>query len=91
MRDAAHPTARAMRRYGRLLLWDTLPNGKHADFFNLRAGHRAIERFRADLHADLTTLFDMLGCWSPPSTAATRSPKPPQPRAAPKRVACPAR
>jgi NADPH:quinone reductase-like Zn-dependent oxidoreductase len=60
MRDAAHPSARAMRLYGRLLLWNTLPNGKHAHFFNLWAGHRAIERFRAELRADLTVLFGLL-------------------------------
>ncbi|HEX4221430.1 MAG TPA: medium chain dehydrogenase/reductase family protein [Pseudonocardiaceae bacterium] len=61
MRDAAHPMIRFFTLYGRLLRWNTLPNGRHAYFFNLWAGHRRhLDRFRADLRTDLTALFAML-------------------------------
>jgi NADPH:quinone reductase-like Zn-dependent oxidoreductase len=61
MRDAAHPMIRFFALYGRLLLWNTLPNGRRAYFFNLWAGHRRhLDRFRADLRTDLTALFALL-------------------------------
>ncbi|MEU8585985.1 medium chain dehydrogenase/reductase family protein [Streptomyces sp. NPDC048664] len=46
---------------GRVWLWNALPNGRHAYFFNVWAG-RALnkKRFRARLHADLTAVFAAL-------------------------------
>jgi NADPH:quinone reductase-like Zn-dependent oxidoreductase len=43
------------------MLWNTLPNGRHAYFFNVWAG-RALSknRFRARLRADLTQVFAAL-------------------------------
>ena len=45
---------------GRLALWHVLPNGKRATFFNIWAGRRNPDRFRAGLRRDLTELFGLL-------------------------------
>jgi NADPH:quinone reductase-like Zn-dependent oxidoreductase len=61
MREAAHPQLRFMKLFGRLMAWQVLPNGKHAHFFNLWAGHRRhLDTFRAELRSDLTALFGLL-------------------------------
>ena len=61
MRDAAHPQLLAMKLYGRLLVRNLLPNGKHASFFDVWAGHRRhLDAFRAELRTDLTALFGLL-------------------------------
>ncbi|MEV7086263.1 medium chain dehydrogenase/reductase family protein [Streptomyces sp. NPDC093085] len=44
----------------RVLLWNALPNGRHAYFYNIWAGARAKDRFRARLAADLTQVFAAL-------------------------------
>ena len=45
----------------RAWLWNALPNGRHAHFFNIWAGKAlAKDRFRARLRADLTAVFDAL-------------------------------
>jgi NADPH:quinone reductase-like Zn-dependent oxidoreductase len=50
-----------LKLLGRVWLWNALPNGRHAYFFNIWAG-RALSRtrFRARLHADLTQVFGAL-------------------------------
>ena len=50
-----------LKLLGRVWLWNTLPNRRHAYFFNVWAG-RALStgRFRARLRADLTEVFDAL-------------------------------
>jgi NADPH:quinone reductase-like Zn-dependent oxidoreductase len=50
-----------LKLIGRVMLWNTLPNGRHAYFFNVWAG-RALSknRFRARLRADLTQVFAAL-------------------------------
>lgn len=59
--DAAHPMIPFLRLYLRLLVWNALPNRRHAYFFNIWAGRsRHAERFRAELHDDLTALFGLL-------------------------------
>ncbi|MFI5708955.1 medium chain dehydrogenase/reductase family protein [Kribbella sp. NPDC051620] len=46
---------------GRLVLWNVLPNGKSATFFNLWAGKaRRPERHQAELRADLEAVFALL-------------------------------
>ncbi|MBE1491857.1 medium chain dehydrogenase/reductase family protein [Plantactinospora soyae] len=46
---------------GRVGLWNTLPNRRHAYFFNIWAGRAlAKNRFRAQLRADLTQVFAAL-------------------------------
>jgi NADPH:quinone reductase-like Zn-dependent oxidoreductase len=49
-----------MRLYLRLQLWNLLPNRRRAHFFNIWAGHRKLDRFRTELRADLSTLFELL-------------------------------
>jgi synaptic vesicle membrane protein VAT-1 len=45
----------------RTWLWNALPNGRHAYFFNIWAGKAlAKDRFRARLRTDLTAVFDAL-------------------------------
>ncbi|WP_306192799.1 medium chain dehydrogenase/reductase family protein [Streptomyces sp. MK5] len=50
-----------LKLLGRIWVWDALPNGRRAYFFNVWAG-RALSpsRFRARLHADLTEVFAAL-------------------------------
>ncbi|WP_405791803.1 medium chain dehydrogenase/reductase family protein [Streptomyces sp. NBC_01506] len=45
---------------GRLQLWNALPNGKHAHFFNIWAGRRRADAFRSRLRADLTQVLTLL-------------------------------
>ncbi len=52
------PFAKAI---GQLLLWDTLPNGHRATFYNIWAGHRIRPApFRARLAEDLGHVLDLL-------------------------------
>jgi NADPH2:quinone reductase len=47
--------------FARLALWNALPNGRRAGFFNLWAGNRRHpDRFRAQLREDLERLFALL-------------------------------
>ncbi|MEV6614748.1 medium chain dehydrogenase/reductase family protein [Streptomyces sp. NPDC051051] len=50
-----------LKLLGRVWLWNALPNGRHAFFFNVWAG-RALsrDRFRARLRADLAQVFTAL-------------------------------
>lgn len=45
---------------GKLVLWNLLPNGKSATFFNLWAGRRRLAQHRAELRADLEAVFGQL-------------------------------
>ena len=58
--DARHPMILFMRHYLRLQWWNILPNGRHAKFFDIWAGHRDIGTFRLRLADDLHTLFTSL-------------------------------
>jgi NADPH:quinone reductase-like Zn-dependent oxidoreductase len=50
-----------LKLLGRVWLWNALPNGRHAHFFNVWAGKAlAKNRFRARLRADLTQVFAAL-------------------------------
>ncbi|GEC02479.1 NADPH:quinone reductase [Streptomyces spinoverrucosus] len=45
----------------KLAVWNALPNGRHAHFFNLWAGKaRHAERYRTELGEDLSQIFGML-------------------------------
>jgi NADPH:quinone reductase-like Zn-dependent oxidoreductase len=48
------------RVLGPILLWDVLPNGHRATFYNLWAGRRRRTAFRARLSADLTRILELL-------------------------------
>src|SRR4051812_12569958 len=50
-----------LKLIARLWVWNVLPNGRSATFFNVWAGRAlAKDRFRARLRADLTQVFDAL-------------------------------
>lgn len=50
-----------LKLLGRVTVWNALPNGRHAYFFNIWAGRAlAKDRFRARLRADLTQVFAAL-------------------------------
>ncbi|OAR22642.1 NADPH:quinone reductase [Streptomyces sp. ERV7] len=56
--DSGSKQLPVLKILGRTLLWNTLPNGRRAYFYNIWAG-RALgkDRFRARLRADLTEVF----------------------------------
>ena len=49
-----------LRLIGRLMLWNALPNGRSATFFNLWAGKRRARRFQAALREDLGKVFSLM-------------------------------
>ncbi|MGW8455829.1 medium chain dehydrogenase/reductase family protein [Streptomyces niveus] len=49
-----------LKLIARLQLWNALPNGKSAHFFNIWAGKRRAEAFQARLAADLTEVLGLL-------------------------------
>ncbi|GAA0903272.1 medium chain dehydrogenase/reductase family protein [Pseudonocardia zijingensis] len=49
-----------LKLLGRLVLWNALPNGRSATFYNFWAGKRRIDAFRARLREDLTAVFGLL-------------------------------
>ncbi|MFE9612198.1 medium chain dehydrogenase/reductase family protein [Streptomyces sp. NPDC006012] len=59
--DAGSRQLPVLKLLGRLWLWNALPNGRRAYFFNFWAGRALAEdRFRARLHHDLTQVFAAL-------------------------------
>ncbi|WP_405652540.1 medium chain dehydrogenase/reductase family protein [Streptomyces sp. RK9] len=60
-RDAAGSSkAPVLKLFARLALWNALPNSRHAHFFNIWAGRRRLDAFRARLGADLGQVFALL-------------------------------
>jgi NADPH2:quinone reductase len=56
-----NPRLPVLKLFARLLVWNLLPNGRHATFFNLWAGKaRNPQRYRADLREDLGQVFALL-------------------------------
>ncbi|MEV7621458.1 medium chain dehydrogenase/reductase family protein [Actinoplanes sp. NPDC089786] len=49
-----------LKSYGRLLLWNYLPNGKRANFYSFWAGLRFRASFRRRLAADLTQVLKLV-------------------------------
>ncbi|MEU7143482.1 medium chain dehydrogenase/reductase family protein [Nocardia sp. NPDC046473] len=49
-----------LKSFARLLLWNYLPNGKHAHFYNFWAGKRQLSTFRNRLHDDLVQVLRLL-------------------------------
>ena len=55
------PALPVLKLVAKLQVWNALPNGRSATFFNLWAGKRfRPARFRAELRADLTRVFELL-------------------------------
>ena len=55
-----NPRLPVLKLFTRLLLWNALPNGRHATFFNLWAGRRRRARFQAELREDLGGVLALL-------------------------------
>ncbi|MBE2319998.1 zinc-binding dehydrogenase [Solirubrobacter sp. CPCC 204708] len=55
-----NPALPVLKLIAKLQVWNALPNGRRATFFNLWAGYRRRDRFRARLRADLITVFELL-------------------------------
>jgi NADPH2:quinone reductase len=56
-----NPRVPVLKLIGRLTLWNLLPNGRSASFFNLWAGKKLRpERFRTQLREDLSAVLNLL-------------------------------
>jgi NADPH:quinone reductase-like Zn-dependent oxidoreductase len=56
-----NPRLPVFKLFARLALWNLLPNGRHATFFNLWAGKaRNPARYRTELREDLAAVFALL-------------------------------
>lgn len=54
-------TITVLKLVAKLAVWNALPNGRHAHFFNLWAGKaRHAQRYRAELGEDLSRIFGLL-------------------------------
>jgi NADPH2:quinone reductase len=49
-----------LKLFARLALWNVMPNGRSATFYNFWAGRRRIDAFRKRLREDLTTVLALL-------------------------------
>lgn len=59
--DSGSKQMPVLKILARTWMWNALPNGRHAYFFNIWAGHSlAKDRFRARLRTDLTAVFEAL-------------------------------
>ncbi|MFD8598183.1 medium chain dehydrogenase/reductase family protein [Kitasatospora sp. NPDC059646] len=64
-----------LKLLGRVWLWNVLPNGRHACFYNVWAGRATNrDRFRARLRADLTAVFEALRSGEITATVAAELP-----------------
>ncbi|MFF4710671.1 medium chain dehydrogenase/reductase family protein [Streptomyces eurythermus] len=66
--------APVLKLFTRLMLWNALPNGKGAHFYNIWAGRRRLDAFRARLHADLAQVFALLAAGELVPQVAARVP-----------------
>jgi len=55
-----NPRVPVLKLLARLMLWNALPNGRRATFFNLWAGSRKRDRYRAQLRHDLGEVLALL-------------------------------
>jgi NADPH:quinone reductase-like Zn-dependent oxidoreductase len=58
--DTGNRQLPVLKVLGRVYLWNALPNGRHAYFYNIWAGARRRERFQARLRQDLTAVFEAM-------------------------------
>ncbi|WP_239514301.1 zinc-binding dehydrogenase [Streptosporangium sp. 'caverna'] len=64
-----------MKALGRVLLWNALPNGHRATFYDLWAGHKVRPaRFRKHLEEDLGQVFTLLADGTLKANIAARFP-----------------
>jgi NADPH:quinone reductase-like Zn-dependent oxidoreductase len=55
-----NPRVPVLKLLARLFVWNVLPNGRRAKFFNLWAGARNRDRYRADMRRDLREVLQLL-------------------------------
>lgn len=58
--EAGNSRLPVLKSFARLLLWNYLPNGRGASFYNFWAGKRRLTAFRARLREDLTQVLRLL-------------------------------
>jgi NADPH:quinone reductase-like Zn-dependent oxidoreductase len=75
------PRLPVLKLFGRLLVWNVLPNRRRASFFNIWTGVRNSEKFRARLRQDLTEVFTLLADGTLRPQVAARIPLAEAPRA----------
>ena len=63
-----------LKLIARLMLWNALPNGRSATFFNLWAGVRRRERYQARLREDLSAVLDLVARGAIATEIAARFP-----------------
>ncbi|MVO85079.1 zinc-binding dehydrogenase [Streptomyces sp. p1417] len=74
-RDVAGSSkAPVLKLFARLTLWNALPNSRHAHFYNIWAGLRNADAFRARLRTDLGQVFALLAAGSIQPQVAARIP-----------------
>ncbi|HEX7309249.1 medium chain dehydrogenase/reductase family protein [Lentzea sp.] len=75
--EPGNATLPVLKLYGRLLLWNFLPNGKSAGFYNFWAGKRfRTATFRARLRDDLLQVLRLVGSGAVKPQIAARIPLP---------------
>ncbi|WP_456787638.1 medium chain dehydrogenase/reductase family protein [Cellulomonas sp. P5_C5] len=72
--DAGRSQLPVLGLVGRLLLWNVLPNGRRAHFYNFWAGRRRPARFHRRLREDLTQVLDRLAAGTLTAQVAARLP-----------------
>jgi NADPH2:quinone reductase len=56
-----NPRLPVLKLFARLTMWNVLPNGRRATFFNLWAGRRRnLQRYRSELREDLGQVLELL-------------------------------
>ncbi|MCI3934318.1 medium chain dehydrogenase/reductase family protein [Streptomyces sp. AN091965] len=74
-RDVAGSSkAPVLKLFARLALWQALPNSRRAHFYNIWAGRRRADAFRARLRTDLEQVFALLADGSLTAQVAARVP-----------------
>ncbi|WP_214105357.1 medium chain dehydrogenase/reductase family protein [Acrocarpospora catenulata] len=58
--DKGNAALPVLKLFGRLLVWNYLPNGKSAHFYNFWAGRRRLAAFRARLSSDLAQVLRLV-------------------------------
>ncbi|WP_435241002.1 medium chain dehydrogenase/reductase family protein [Streptomyces cucumeris] len=63
-----------LKLFGRLLLWNLLPNGRGAHFYNLWAGRRRLDSYQARMRTDLGQVLALLSSGEFSAQVAARIP-----------------
>jgi len=72
--DEGNSRLPVLKLFARLLMWNVLPNGRSATFYNFWAGRRRLDAFRDRLRHDLTTVLTLLADGALTAQIAARFP-----------------